>query len=113
MDSGHLRLNSDLVNLQFSNWRLSLGIVQHVDTTDLHQPVYTAEADALNFVHTRVSVLHNHLYRGREGTLYFFSRGESLFLHRLLLGDNNEIQESVGACPTLVTEQRTKPPSSH
>jgi hypothetical protein len=100
MDSGHLRLNPDLVDHHFSNWRLSQGIVQHVQSTDLHQPVYTAEADALDFVHTRVSVLHNHLYRGKEGDLYFFSRGESLLLHRLTSGDTNQIQESVGAPPT-------------
>ncbi len=106
MDSGHLRLNPDLVNHHFSNWRLSQGIVQHVQSSDLHQPVYTAEGNALDFVHTRVSVLHNHLFSGMEGALYFFSRSESLLLHRLTLGDNH-IQESVGASPTPCSPQLT------
>lgn len=61
-----LVVDRSLQNNHFSNWRLGAQFVKHKAQLQLPGPVATpGDQDAVDYIHTRASVLHNHLLESR------------------------------------------------
>lgn len=90
-----LMLNRQLQNSAFQSWRLKHGSVRSRSDIDLPLPVATVKSDAVDYLHTRARVLHNHLLESR-GRLFCF------------LGQEQQQQAAlkvVEACCSLAGEQ--------
>lgn len=96
-----IQIDRKLQNLAFSNWRLGGSFIEEQHTTHLPHPVHTGPADATDYLHTRATVLHNHLLASQGRLFLFLAKDGGLEL--------NEVDISSGA-PQLRPLAGERPP---
>lgn len=70
-----LALDRSLLHPSFSSWRLSDRLAARRSAFELGDPVHVAESAATDYLHTRRSVLHNHLACSQGRVFVFLRRG--------------------------------------
>lgn len=73
MAKSDLRIDRALQNLNFSNWRLGYGIVKSKNEVALPGTVAATDCGEVDYLHTRASVLRNHLVQSQD-RLFVFSK---------------------------------------
>lgn len=78
-----LALDRSLQNSQFSSWRLGRQFLGAQQALPLPAPVHVAPSDTVDYLHTRASVLRNHVVHSEGRCFLFTSGGGTVQLHQL------------------------------
>lgn len=66
-----LKIDRNLQNNKFNNWRLGKDFLLERHAVTLPGSIAVVDTDAVDYVRTRTSVLHNHLFHS-QGRMFFF-----------------------------------------
>lgn len=82
-----LQLNRQLQNHAFESWKIGSSFVASRSSANLPGSVFQGAADAVDFAHTRASLLCNHLFssQGRLFTVTEEGCGSSLRVNEVIL----------------------------
>ncbi|WIA32717.1 hypothetical protein OEZ86_005903 [Tetradesmus obliquus] len=88
-----LSLNRKLQNPQFESWKLGSDFVKNRVCLHLPGQVYQGAGDAVDFLHTKASVLRNHLIES-QGRLFVATsnHGQSVVINALVSGASGDVQ---------------------
>lgn len=91
-----LKLDKDLQNVVFSNWRLGTPILEPKCAVDLPSHVYRNDSGATNYIHTRHSLLRNNLIISAGRMFVFLKDGITINLHQVDTASGVQLQYLAG-----------------
>lgn len=70
-----LQLDRNLQNASFESWKIGSNFIRSRSVINLPASIYAGASDAVDYLHTRASVLRNHLVES-QGRLFLATRAD-------------------------------------
>ncbi len=103
-----LKLDRNLTNTSFGSWRLGAEAVQHKRVIQLPHAAFELRSDAIDFLHTRSSVLHNSLCVS-QGRIFTFLEGDGSSLLLSEVKDYYDTQKCEVKLVSVMTQADDQP----